>query len=258
MEITEPRRLYQQLAAGLKECIEQGVHLVGDKLPVERFIVDEKNVSRTVVRKVIIMLEAKGYVGVCKGSGIHVVSNQPRHQQTADNNMEFANYGPSELLQARQLIESNIAEFAVTQVTKQDIMKLMAVQEQARGKQCFRDSEWDLQFHIQVALATQNFVLVAIVEKMWIQCSHNPYRKKLHKHIDSRAVDNWCDDHDQILKTLIRKDPHAAKLAMWQHLENTKIMLFNETSDDFEFNADRYLFAENPVVHLDTATSGSK
>jgi hypothetical protein len=68
-----------------------------------------------------------------------------------------------------------------------------------------------------------------------------------------RTVDNWCDDHDQILKALIRKDPHAAKLAMWQHLENTKQMLFNETSDDFEFNADRYLFADNPVVHLDTA-----
>ena len=30
-------------------------------------------------------------------------------------------------------------------------MKLMAIQEQARGEQCFRDSEWDLQFHIQVA-----------------------------------------------------------------------------------------------------------
>lgn len=45
---------------------------------------------------------------------------------------------------------------------------------------------------------------------------------------------------------------------MWQHLENTKIMLFNETSDDFEFNADCYLFAENLVVHFDTATSGSK
>ena len=233
MEITEPRRLYQQLAADLKERIEQGVYLVGDKLPAERFIADEKNVSRTVVREAIIMLEVEGYVEVRKGSGIHVVSNQPRHQQAADNNMEFANYGPFELLQARQLIESNIAEFAATQVTKQDIMKLMAIQEQARGEQCFR-------------------------EKMWTQRSHNPYWKKLHEHIDARTVDNWCDDHDQILKALIRKDPHAAKLAMWQHLENTKIMLFNETSDDFEFNADRYLFAENPVVHLDTATSGSK
>ncbi len=47
MEITEPRRLYQQLAADLKERIEQGVYLVGDKLPAERFIADEKNVSRT-------------------------------------------------------------------------------------------------------------------------------------------------------------------------------------------------------------------
>lgn len=71
------------------------------------------------------MLEVEGYVEVRKGSGIHVVSNQPRHQQAADNNMEFANYGPFELLQARQLIESNIAEFAATQVTKQDIMKLI-------------------------------------------------------------------------------------------------------------------------------------
>lgn len=214
MEITEPRRLYQQLAADLKERIEQGVYLVGDKLPAERFIADEKNVSRTVVREAIIMLEVEGYVEVRKGSGIHVVSNQPRHQQAADNNMEFANYGPFELLQARQLIESNIAEFAATQVTKQDIMKLMAIQEQARGEQCFRDSEWDLQFHIQVALATQNSALAAIVEKMWTQRSHNPYWKKLHEHIDSRTVDNWCDDHDQILKALIRKDP--LMLLSWQ------------------------------------------
>lgn len=69
MEITEPRRLYQQLAADLKERIEQGVYLVGDKLPAERFIADEKNVSRTVVREAIIMLEVEGYVEVRKGSG---------------------------------------------------------------------------------------------------------------------------------------------------------------------------------------------
>lgn len=251
MEIIEPRRLYQQLAAELKTRIEQGVYLVGDKLPAERFIADEKNVSRTVVREAIIMLEVEGYVEVRKGSGIHVISNHPKYQQVADESLEFANYGPFELLQARQLIESNIAEFAATQVTKQDIMKLMEIQEKARNEKCFRDSEWDLQFHVQVALA-------AIVEKMWTQRVHNPYWKKLHEHIDLRTVDNWCDDHDQILKALLRKDPNAAKLAMWQHLENTKQMLFNETSDDFEFNADRYLFAENPVVHLDTAVNAAK
>lgn len=104
-----------------------------------------------------------------------------------------------------------------------------------------------MQFHVQVALATQNSALAAIVDKMWTQRVHNPYWKKLHDHIDLRTVDNWCDDHDQILRALIRKDPHAAKVAMWQHLENTKQMLFNETSDDFEFNADRYLL---PKIRL--------
>ncbi|NIY49668.1 transcriptional regulator ExuR [Cedecea colo] len=258
MEVMEPRRLYQQLAAELKHRIESGLYQPGDKLPAERFIAEEKNVSRTVVREAIIMLEVEGYVEVRKGSGIHVISSQAKHTHIADERFEFASFGPFELLQARQLIESNIAEFAATQVTKQDIVKLMEIQEMARNEQSFRDSAWDLNFHIQVALATQNSALAAIVEKMWSQRIHNPYWQKLHEHIDKRTVDNWCDDHDNILKALIRKDPHAAKLAMWQHLENTKQMLFNATSDDFEFNADRYLFAENPVVHLDTAANGQK
>lgn len=90
MEITEPRRLYQQLAAELKARIEQGVYLVGDKLPAERFIADEKSVSRTVVREAIIMLEVEGYVEVRKGSGIHVISNHPKYQQVVDETLEFS------------------------------------------------------------------------------------------------------------------------------------------------------------------------
>lgn len=85
MEITESRRLYQQLAAELKTRIEQGVYLVGDKLPAERFIADEKSVSRTVVREAIIMLEVEGYVEVRKGSGIHVISNHPNISKLPTN-----------------------------------------------------------------------------------------------------------------------------------------------------------------------------
>ncbi|WP_337262727.1 MULTISPECIES: transcriptional regulator ExuR [unclassified Serratia (in: enterobacteria)] len=258
MEFTETRRLYQQLAAKLKHRIESGVYPVGDKLPAERYIAEEMNVSRTVVREAIIMLEVEGYVEVRKGSGIHVISNQQKNLVIPGDSLEFATAGPFELLQARQLIESNIAEFAATQVTKQDIVNLMEIQEQARKEDRFRDSEWDLKFHVQVALATQNTALATIVEKMWAQRVNNPYWIKLHEHIDDRSIASWCDDHDEILKALIRKDPHAAKLAMWQHLENTKQMLFNATTDDFEYNADRYLFAENPVVHLESVAMGNK
>ncbi|MGM3173086.1 transcriptional regulator ExuR [Dickeya lacustris] len=252
MALTESRRLYQQLAAELKKRIEGGVYPVGDKLPAERNISEEMNVSRTVVREAIIMLEVEGYVEVRKGSGIHVISNQQRQLLAVNgSDADFLTAGPFELLQARQLIESNIAEFAATQVTRQDIVQLMDIQENARQEDRFRDSEWDLKFHVQVALATQNSAMATIVEKMWSQRIHNPYWRKLHEHIDDKSIESWCEDHDQILKALIRKDPYAAKLAMWQHLENTKQMLFRATTDDFEFNVDRYMFAENPVVHLE-------
>ena len=72
-----------------------------------------KNVSRTVVREAIIMLEVEGYVEVRKGSGIHVISNQPKHSPVADESRNL----PAMVrlsCSARQLIESNIAEFAAT------------------------------------------------------------------------------------------------------------------------------------------------
>lgn len=250
MELIETSRLYQQLAATLKQRIESGIYSVGGKLPAERIISEEMNVSRTVVREAIIMLEVEGYVEVRKGSGIHVVANQPRGVTGHERLLEFEAAGPFELLQARQLIECNIAEFAATQVTKQDIVKLMEIQEKALQEDRSRDSQWDLQFHVQIAMVTQNTVMTSIVEKMWHQRLKNPYWRKLHEHIDDQAMGSWCEDHELILKALMRKDPDAAKLAMWQHLENTKRMLFNATADDFEFNVDRYLFTENPVVTL--------
>lgn len=251
MELSESRRLYQQLAGELKRRLEAGEYPIGDKLPAERFIAEEMGVSRTVVREAIIMLEVEGYVEVRKGSGIHVISNQQKKGVSAESQLEFANFGPFELLQARQLIESNVAEFAATQVTRQDIVQLMAIQEQARQEDRFRDSEWDMKFHVQIAQATQNSALAAIVEKMWLHRLYNPYWLKLHEHIDDKSIESWCDDHDRILKALMRKDPAASKLAMWQHLENTRQMLFRATSDDFEFNVDRYMFAENPVITLE-------
>ncbi|WP_321407952.1 transcriptional regulator ExuR [Tolumonas auensis] len=253
MDFYESKRLYQKVAAELKRRIADHEYAIGDRLPAERLIAEEMSVSRTVVREAIIMLEVEGLVDVRKGSGIHVVGTEVRYQQTlpeSDDDNEFLTAGPFELLQARQLLESNIAEFAATQVTKQDILALLAIQETAQKEDRARDSQWDKEFHIQVAKATQNSVLVTLVEKLWQHREKNPYWRKLHEHIDDRAMESWCEDHEQILKALMRKDPKAAKLAMWQHLENTKQMLFQATTIDDDLVDDRYLFSENPVVHL--------
>ncbi|HEY5716056.1 MAG TPA: GntR family transcriptional regulator, partial [Psychromonas sp.] len=56
----ETKRLYQKIAAELKKQIADGRYAVGDRLPAERLISETMDVSRTVVREAIIMLEVEG------------------------------------------------------------------------------------------------------------------------------------------------------------------------------------------------------
>ena len=224
MDSDEPKRLYQHVAAELKKQIAAGRYAIGDKLPAERYIAEDMNVSRTVVREGIIMLEVEGLVEVRKGSGIHVISQQIKTPADAGHDNEFMTLsaGPFEMLQARQLLESNIAEFAASQVTKSDIVQLMAIQEQARQEDRYRDSEWDKRFHIQVAQATQNSVLVTLVEKLWHQREQNPYWRKLHEHIDASSIDSWCEDHEQILKAVWGDTYGGENNYLWVHIAHLR------------------------------------
>src|SRR5471032_3659729 len=104
-------RLYQEIGGKLRSAIEAGDYLVGDRLPPERDIAETFSVSRSVVREALIMLELEKRVEVRKGSGVYVIPPPENSQpEGADSG-----YGPFELLQARQLLESEVAAFAAMQ-----------------------------------------------------------------------------------------------------------------------------------------------
>ncbi|WP_447553301.1 GntR family transcriptional regulator [Vreelandella sp. EE22] len=250
MQLPTPQRLYQKTGLQLKERILSGRYGKGERLPAERDIAEELGVSRTVVREALIMLELQGLVEVRKGSGIYVLPPPEEPLQSkAEGEEDALSAGPFEMLQARQLIESQIAAFAATLITKSDILELMEISKQARGEDRYQDSEWDKRFHLQIAKSTQNAVLVYLVEKLWYQRDKNLLWQKLHDRIDNRrSLDSWCDDHDVILKALIRRDADGAQQAMWQHLENTKEMLFKASTLEEEDELDYYLFADKRML----------
>ncbi len=243
-------KLYQKIANHFKSEIANDVYKVGDMLPAERVIAEQMEVSRTVIREAMIMLEVEGYVEVRKGSGIRVINTSVQNSQPSELPQDLGDLsfmltcGPFELLQARQLFESNIAEFAATQATKQDLVALMKIQEQAKQDDFTRDSYWDTEFHIQLARCTQNSVVVHIAEMLSKHRENNPYWQKLHEHIEDKQIRSWCSDHDAIVKALIQRDPASARQAAWQHIENTKTMLFDASNDDY----DRFLFSESPIT----------
>ncbi|CAG9297682.1 FCD domain-containing protein [Celerinatantimonas diazotrophica] len=247
----EPKRQYQAIGLKLHGLIAQGTYEVGDRLPPEREIALLYGVNRAVVREALIMLELEGLIEIRKGSGIYVIAQpEPQSQQaTPESIAKPDDIGPFEYLQARQLFESQLAELAALQVTKNDIkaMNQALVNEQQALASGDNSYDGDKNFHLAIAKATQNSLLEDMLEALWQRRTNSPMWKKLHTHIINQSYrQEWLGDHQKILTAIKMKNPQEAKESMWQHLENVKQRLF-ELSDVNDPEFDGYLFASAPL-----------
>lgn len=253
---TSQHRPYQEVGALIRDLIVKTPYRPGDRLPPEREIAEMLNVTRTVVREALIMLEIKGLIEVRRGAGIYVLDNAAGEGAAESADMNHCNdAGPFELLQARQLLESNIAEFAALQATREDIIKMrqaLQLEERELASSAPGGSEsGDMHFHLAIAEATHNSMLVELFRQSWQWRENNPMWIQLHRHLgDTHYRQEWLVDHKRILAALIKKDARAAKLAMWQHLENVKRRLLEFSNvDDIYF--DGYLFDSWPLDNAD-------
>jgi GntR family uxuAB operon transcriptional repressor len=248
----QPKRLYQEIGIRLRNDILTKGYQIGDRIPPERDIAETYQVSRTVIREALIMLELENLIEVRKGSGIYII-DLPSLQDGSESTLtisEQEDIGPFELLQARQFLESEIAAFAATQITKNDIIQLRQTIEQEidHFDSSGEDDDDDRMFHMLVAKAAGNSILTEFVEQLWVRRKVSPMWQKLHSRIkDNSYRQKWITDHQNILAALQRKDPKAARYAMWQHLENVKMKLL-ELSDVEDPAFDGYLFESIPIT----------
>ncbi len=246
--ITEDLSSYKKIGNELKKQLFNGTYHIGDKLPTERDLAEFFNVSRTVIREALIMLEIEGFVEVRKGSGVYLI-DLPRVAEN-DESLEQIDVGPFELLQARQLLESSIAEFAAIQATRADITKLKEILLRERQTLEHGDEDYvaDEDFHRTIAEITQNEVIIHMQKTLWDLRTNSKMWQGLHAHIPNQNYRYlWIKDHENIISAMQKKDPVLARKAMWQHLENVKQKLF-ELSDVDDPNFDGYLFNLSPVV----------
>src|SRR6266478_3085008 len=101
------RRVYRQVADQLRNLLAEGNYPPGARLPPERDIAVQLKVSRTTVREALIALELAGLVEVRGGSGVYVTA-LPRSGTLTIESTD-SGPGPFELLQARRLLEGEIA-----------------------------------------------------------------------------------------------------------------------------------------------------
>ena len=247
-EAPQEKKQYQEIGQHLRQQILDGNYPVGSRLPPERQLAETWGVSRTIVREALLMLELEGTVDIRQSSGVYVM-RIPSASEDAEEAFFRSDVGPFEMLQARQLLESNIAAFAAKMATKADIENLRRTLEQEQRAIALNDSSQDNDklFHLLLAGATQNQMLLDTVTSVWRHHEASPLWQQLRPQYETRAYRlKWLGDHQTILAALRRRDVMVSWQAMWQHLENVKNTLL-ELSDADAPDFDGYLFESVPI-----------
>jgi GntR family transcriptional regulator, uxu operon transcriptional repressor len=214
LQTVEPRRLYRQIAEQIAGLIAAGEFAHGARLPAERELAALLGVSRTSVREAIISLEIAGLVEVRVGTGIFVAPGPAATGSGGDKGP-----GPFELLDARRLIEGEIAALAAANAREGDVDALrQAVARMAAHIDDFAiREEADRDFHLGIAKATGNGSLELVVEGLWNQRAELWGRIQQHFHTAALAKQT-LRDHASILAAVAARDGDAARAAMHRHL----------------------------------------
>lgn len=215
-EINDTSRIYQKIAAQLREQITQGTWQIGETLPSERDLAKQFNVSRTSVREAIIALEVSGWVEVKMGSGVYV-SKRENHQ-----NNELHGISPFSLLQARLLIEPETAALAAQNMSDEALLAikqayLMNVSDNIMGS---TTHDGDRLFHIRIAQASGNDAYALILKQLLNEQSGELFTALRRLYTPSDMPLRSQQEHYAILMALEQRDVNAARENMRVHLQN--------------------------------------
>jgi GntR family transcriptional repressor for pyruvate dehydrogenase complex len=167
----DKKRYFEQIAQLIREKILHEKLVEGFKLPTEQQLARELNVSRSVVREALRILDVMGYVDIRKGPQGGIFVNHLYHKPIRDSLRHLATNGHinvDHLFDVRLQLEPFIAAEAARCAKKNDIKRLSALIEDASHR--MEDAAYlknkDFEFHLLLAEASGNPVLTILMKSI--------------------------------------------------------------------------------------------
>ena len=162
----ERRKTYELVAERLTEQIGARHLRPGDLLPPERELVTSYGVGRSSVREALRILESRGLIED-RGNGTFAVAEYRRPlDRSLDVLLAVAEADYAELFEVRRILEGEAAALAALRATPDHLARMAAaIEDMAAGLDSEeRFIEADLRFHLTIAEATGNRVLVHLMD----------------------------------------------------------------------------------------------
>lgn len=230
MESLKSNSLIEQASETLTKFIMDKKVLTGEFMPPEHELCKMLGVSRSTLREAVSILESKGLVKRLHGHGVQIVNESQRATTNMLQLLVKRNDATlNELIEVRTIFEIKSAELAAERATAEDLNLIKKYLEimQTKGVSLNDYAKADIDFHVAVAKAAHNSVLILIIESI---------RPLLHDVIISTLQTNSRPEqslhyHEKIYLAIENRDKQSASLAMTEHLKATKGMIDNFNSN---------------------------
>jgi len=221
IKVESVRRLSaaDEVFKALHQWIVTGRLSPGDRLPAQDQLARQFSVSRNTLREAINKLSALGLIRARQGIGTVVEPSSPAHYiSSLYDHLLLDPATVRELVEARICTERTTVRLAVERADSQDLKRLEAILE--RGRETARNgnpgefSRQDAAFHLALAQASGNRILIKFLETIW---------ELLQQFISEvselpGAVEEAVRYHHKITAAVAARDPQRAEQQMLLHL----------------------------------------
>ncbi|WP_067689943.1 FadR/GntR family transcriptional regulator [Nocardia jejuensis] len=212
------RSISVEVAAHLEGMIISGALRAGDRLPSERELAANLNISRSSLRQAMFELESKNLIERRQGRG-STVADLPRGSAELHCGLGDLDIELTHATELRDLVEPRIAHLAALRALESNLLALDSVLARSHDTLAPEESlRLDVEFHAVLAHAAQNPLLVTLCT-MTTDWTH---RTRTLSHRTRQGRRTSLEGHHRIYDAVARRDGPAASAAMERHLREVR------------------------------------
>nr|WP_321445424.1 FCD domain-containing protein [uncultured Cohaesibacter sp.] len=208
----------------LERLILEGVLRPGDKLPPERDLATQLDISRPVLRDALKDLEQRNLLRSRHGGGTYVANVVGtvftdeifdlirRHPKAQSDYFEF-----------RRDMEGIIAEHAALRATDADKLILSRIMKSMRSYHeegdLQKESEADFEFHQAIVEASHNMLMMHTMRSCYRLLSEGLFYSRIRLYEWPGVQEALLAQHEQIHEAIVTKQPKEARIAAQRHID---------------------------------------
>jgi GntR family transcriptional repressor for pyruvate dehydrogenase complex len=218
--MVDSNKTYYKVMEYLVEKIRINEIKRGDKLPTERELAEELEVSRAAIRESYKILSIVGLIENRPGSGTYI---KDEFDEWPEGPMaivlKLTGTTTDDVLEFRRMIEVEISTLAAERITDLEIVKLKECYgEMTKVEDEVEKSKLDKRFHYLIAKASRNSIILNAYNAMAPMIQLFTYNIR-HTVLEKESKDILEILHRDIYEAIINKDSEKSRKSMKTHMD---------------------------------------